>query len=173
MRRAWAPALVLLALAERAAAETESEGWIEISANVPGARVLVDGAPEGSKLEVPIAVEPGTHEVTVEAEGHATYKKWVRVEAGRTLRVAVELLPLGLGAPEPPPPPLATDAATSPAELSPSAAPPAWYERWWVWALAGAVIVGGATVIAMSTGGDEFVPGGELGRSSIREWTSP
>ena len=45
--------------------------------------------------------------------------------------------------------------------------------RWWFWAGAGAVaiaVVGAVVGIALNTGGDDFVPGGELPRASTADW---
>lgn len=172
MRRAPPIVLGLLACTSSAAA-SETTGWIEIEASPKDASVSVDGALEPQAKTGPIPVEPGTHELSVQAEGYATYKKWVVAEAGRTVRVKVELLPLDPGlleVPTPPPPARATSAG----QVSQSAPGSPWYAEWWVWALAGVVVAGGAiAIVAVSSGGDDFVPGGELGRSSLRDWMSP
>jgi hypothetical protein len=149
-----------------AAAETTTETFIQISTPVSGARIFIDGTPEGAKTNVPIAVEPGTHEITIESDGHATYKRWVTAEAGQTTLVHVDLLPIASETPAP-----RTDVVTRAPQLSP---PPAWYEQWWVWGVVGAAVVGGVALgIAAASSGDDFVPGGELGRSSTRDWTGP
>lgn len=167
----WALALVVLPHA--ALAQSENTTAIEVTCSVPGARVFVDGSPEGPKLGVPIEVEPGSHEITVEAEGHAVYKRWVVAEEGRTVSVKVDLLPLLSTLPVPA---TASESPSAGAELqvpSESSQAPAWYERWWVWGALGVLAVGGVAFAVAASSGDDFVPGGELGRTSTRDWMSP
>lgn len=169
--------LLLTAPPRSAEAQVAPEAKLEVSTQVPGAQVFIDGIPEGAKTNVPIAVEPGTHELTVAADGYATYKKWVLAESGKTTVVRVELLPVGAAVAAPAPvteapsagaPALAASEAVSP---SPEAA---WYEEWWVWGAVGAAVLGGTVLaIALSSSGDDFIPGGELGRSSTQDWMSP
>ncbi len=107
-------------------------GVIRVEADAPGAVVLVDGRPIG---EAPFEgeVEPGEREVEVRASGHATFRQTVALEAGEASTVNAKMLPLPDG----------------PA----AGAAPAWYERWYVWAGAAAVLAGGVAVAVVATRG--------------------
>ena len=168
--------LLLLSVGE-AKAQDQTETALQITSNVAGARVFIDGSPEETRVNGPIPVEPGTHEIIVEAEGHATYKRWVTAEADRPTLVHVELLPVTTEVPSRALPPTPADSAPElilPEQAPVAGAHPAWYERWWVWTLAGVVLVGaGAVVVGAASGGDDFVPGGELPRSSTADWSQP
>jgi len=64
---------------------------IEISANVSGARVLVDGRGVGATPTQGVEVSPGSHRIRLEKEGYEAYEKSVLVEAGRTFSIQVYL----------------------------------------------------------------------------------
>jgi hypothetical protein len=168
--------LALLAIPGPLTAQSVPTTAIVVHSSVAHAQVFIDGAPEGSKLDVPISVEPGSHELIVESADHAVYKQWIHVEEGQTLAVEVELLPLAPNAPLPqvetlPRPEGA--GATETQSLVRSQESSEWYERWWVWAALGVLVVGGTVFAVAASSGDDFVPGGELGRSSTRDWMSP
>jgi hypothetical protein len=109
-------------------------GVLRVAADAPGAVVLVDGRPVG---EAPFEgeVEPGPRTVEVRAPGRAPFRRTVTLVAGEVAAVQATLVEL--------PPQVA------PAE----AAPDAWYERWYVWAGAAAVLAGGVAVAVVATRG--------------------
>jgi hypothetical protein len=79
----------------------------------------------------------------------------VTVSAGETKRVEV-LIPQPV--PVAPPPPVEEESIA---------------EKWWFWTGAGVVavaVVGVVVGIAVNTGGDDFVPSGELPRSRTVDW---
>ena len=122
--------------------------------STPTSTVSLDGRALGATpLSLP-HVEPGTRSLELGAPGHAPARRDVEVREMETTTVAVTLAPLELVTPDPEPEP-------------PS-------ETWWLWAGAGVVAAAGVVVaIVALSGGDDFVPGGELGRSSLDEWGRP
>lgn len=83
---------------ERAAAEETyaqaraKVGTVIVSANVPGADVLVDGARVGTTpLEDPVFLQPGAHTITVQLAGYVPLEKRVELAAGGEERSAFEL----------------------------------------------------------------------------------
>lgn len=88
-------------------------GGLQVSVNVEGAAVLVDGRAAGTVgaggLGVP-DLALGTHDVQVKKEGYQTWRREVSVEGGQTTAVLVELLPahgvplVTKSEPSPPPP---------------------------------------------------------------------
>ncbi len=79
--------------AEQLVAQMRAEmGRLEISVNVDGAEVLVDGTRAGSSpLASPVDVGPGWHVVEARREGHAGAPQRVSVTAGATAAVVVTL----------------------------------------------------------------------------------
>ncbi len=65
-----------------------------VRADVTNATIRVDGAVVG-RGEVDLPVEPGTHEVEIEAEGYEDYSEEVEVEFGAIHRVDAALRPVG------------------------------------------------------------------------------
>ena len=64
---------------------------LSVSANVTGARVLVDGRSVGKTPLEDKSLSPGTHRLRVEAEGYDAYEKRIRVESGRAVSLYVDL----------------------------------------------------------------------------------
>ena len=62
-----------------------------MSANVTGARVLVDGQKVGKTPMSDRSVSSGSHRLRVTAEGYETYEKTIRVEPGRAVSLYVDL----------------------------------------------------------------------------------
>ena len=70
-------------------------GFIQVSVNVPGASVELDGLEAGrSPLAGPLNVAVGTHVVSVVAPGHSPMRRSVAVAGGATVSEAFELVPL-------------------------------------------------------------------------------
>lgn len=105
-------------------------GTLQISASVVDATVHVD-AEELGRLPLPPveSLDHGRHSVRVVKDGFLDWQQDVYVNSGRTSALWAEL---------------------SPAPKSP------WYEKWWIWAIAGAVAAGGvgAAVILSQPDGD-------------------
>ncbi|AGP34857.1 hypothetical protein SCE1572_10230 [Sorangium cellulosum So0157-2] len=95
-------------------------GAVIVSANVPGAKVLVDGSPVGTTpLVDPVFVEPGPHTITVQHDGHAPESSAVDVARGGEIQRAFELEQLVVRAPPepapaPPPPPAMAERSSAP-----------------------------------------------------------
>jgi formylglycine-generating enzyme required for sulfatase activity len=64
---------------------------LSVSANVTGARVLVDGRSVGKTPLEDKSLSPGTHRLRVEADGYDAYVKRIRVESGRAVSLYVDL----------------------------------------------------------------------------------
>jgi hypothetical protein len=102
---------------------------LRITSPVAGARVSVDGKPLGG-VPSEIRLEPGTHQVHLEAEGYRD--NTVEVVLGKAERRELEI-----GAGEAPV-----------------------YETWWFWTITGTVLAGGGATglaIALTTEGDPDV----------------
>ncbi|MEA1873152.1 MAG: SUMF1/EgtB/PvdO family nonheme iron enzyme [Bacteroidota bacterium] len=68
---------------------------LSVSANVKGARVLVDGREVGTIPLSDIEVSPGDHRLTVEKQGYEAYKKRISLEKGRSMSLYVDLSQTG------------------------------------------------------------------------------
>jgi len=113
----------------------QTTATVNLSANVPGAAATLDGSPLGA---LPFAgdVEAGVHQLEVTAEGYETARLSITLQAGQPFSRAVELAP-------------AADADE------------AWYEKWWVWTIAGVVVAGAVGgIVAGTVGGDEMPASG-------------
>lgn len=82
-------------------------GALRIKAAVPGAAVLVDGAPQG---EAPLAddvfVDPGEHVIEARLPGFTGSPRRVTVDRGGSVEVDLPLAPVPQKASPPPPPPV-------------------------------------------------------------------
>ena len=112
-------------------APLQTTATVNLSSNVPEASAALDGQPLGT-LPYAGEVEAGVHQLEVTAEGYEAVHLSITLEAGQPFNRAVELAP----APE---------------------AAEAWYEKWWVWTIAG-VVVGGATagIVLGATSGESM-----------------
>lgn len=106
--------------AEAAYAQARAEvGAVVVSANVPGAKVAVDGSPVGmTPLVDPVFLEPGPHTITVQHDGYAPKSSAVDVARGSETQRAFELEKLVVSAPPTPGP-----APPSPDVTKPSSGP--------------------------------------------------
>jgi serine/threonine-protein kinase len=94
-------------------------GWVEITADAPGTRAWVNGAPVGAlPLPRPVRVEAGSVVIELRADGFVPVRRVAFVEPGGSAREAVRLVPL---APEPAPPRAEGRAALSPVTSTPAA----------------------------------------------------
>jgi PEGA domain len=160
-------------------------GALKLAEQRPGYEVLVDGREHGkTPLQGDLWVRPGHHVITLEQDDHVLFRDDVDVDGGGTVHVTVTIrytgiakngaspaLPAGaLMTPPPrapmPPPPLAVSAPFAPRE-SPArddVSSPLW-KRWWFWTAAGALVVGGAAILILSTG--DKCPSGVMCRSVL------
>jgi len=68
-----------------------SHTTLSVSANITGARVLVDGRRVGETPLSDVEVSPGEHRIKVEREGYDPYRKRIRLERGRAMSLYVDL----------------------------------------------------------------------------------
>ncbi|MBX5481372.1 MAG: PEGA domain-containing protein [Myxococcaceae bacterium] len=151
-------------------------GVLTVSADVPGAEVLLDGRSLG---EVPIRnalVPPGVHEVLIRRDGFEDTVSRISVRAGRDYTVDGALKPkvnvstiVAQNGDRPERPQLAPDgldeSSTDPfAVTGKRVEGDDWYKRWYVWAGAGAVVIAAATtaVLASSSAGAHRLTPGEV-----------
>jgi hypothetical protein len=100
-------------------------GTIRVRTPVEGATVIVDGKPVGSTPLADLRVlAPKKVALRVEKNGLVPFQARLQVLPDAVAEVAPELPPEG--------------------------EPAGWYKRWWVWALVGGVVAGGATAWALS-----------------------
>lgn len=77
----------------RIAVLEQTVGRIEITSNIDGSQVLLDGDKLGATPLLPAVVDvnPGQHKIEVSAEGNQTFRTTVTVEKNQRLQVAAEL----------------------------------------------------------------------------------
>jgi hypothetical protein len=145
---------------------------LTVRTNVPGARVLIDGADVGA-APLPDAVElmPGDHVVEARAADLQPARHQVRLEAGmqEDLTLVLDPLPASTSSATPPmastaslAPPLVVIPA-APAGLDMSRAQPAdtapddsgVLSQWWFWAIVGSVAAAGAVTATVLLWPDE------------------
>jgi hypothetical protein len=145
----------------RSLAEVASRlGALELSCDVRGARVVVDGEARGTTpLSIPLRVPVGTVNVRVEADGYISVtREGVRIRTGEVTRERFGLTPEpatqthtppAITPPAITPPAITPPAITPPAITPPAITPPARRERG-AWSGAGYVLLGlgGAEVVA-------------------------
>lgn len=108
-------------------------GTLRIEANVTGAEVVVAGTPRGRTPLAPIAVPaPQSVDLRVLKDGYLDFRARIDVTPDATVEVRPVLA------------------------LKPGGS---WYEKWWVWAIAGAVVAGGVTTaVVLAQPGAKSVP---------------
>ncbi|MBW2463237.1 MAG: PEGA domain-containing protein [Deltaproteobacteria bacterium] len=63
--------------------QAPTTGTLRVQSNLPGATVHVDGREVGqTPLDVPMSLEPGEHDVTVENDGYIPFRSQVDIEPG-------------------------------------------------------------------------------------------
>ncbi len=121
-------------------------GALEITTDLPGAEVLIDGHSRGrTPLPGPVYLDPGGHGLTVSAAELARpHREEVFVEAAATLRVSLKLRPSGATA-SVATSPLTTYGVTRP---GPQRDATPIYKRWWLWTAVAAVAAAAAIALA-------------------------
>jgi hypothetical protein len=100
--------------------------WLEVTANVPGAEVRVNGARATElPMAAPLRVEAGSLVLEVRAKGYATVRRTTSADPGGSARETFELVPLTPTPDEPSPPTLGSPPVIPP----PSPATPMSHER--------------------------------------------
>ena len=101
--RFWAPvclmgiaaACIALPRAALAARRVHARGFVQITGAGVGAVVRIDDKMVGkTPLNKPIALRPGPHRVAITKLGHLGINRRVRIRAGRTQKLQVDLLPV-------------------------------------------------------------------------------
>jgi hypothetical protein len=109
--------------AERSVAELRARvGTLEVSANVAGAEVTVDGHSFGDNGEAPIRLAPGPHQLVVQKAGYEPFLDRFEVELGGHVRVHAQLAPRA--APSAPVEARATVTAAAPVAPAPPGGAP-------------------------------------------------
>jgi hypothetical protein len=76
-------------------AQRRRTGWLRIVSSTAGATVTIDGAQVGVvPVADPIEIRPGEHTLQVSKRGYTSYNEEIRVPAGQTRDLEVDLLPL-------------------------------------------------------------------------------
>lgn len=138
---------------------------VRVQAQPADARILVDGQTMESRL----LLEPGPHQLRVEAEGYEPNEQRLQVVAGQDRTVEVSLARERLAelpslAPEAQL--TAANSASAPVFTQPSAEPArdrggdSVLKKWWFWTAIGVVVVAGTTaaVVAASSGKHDSQP---------------
>ena len=106
-------------------------GTIRIKANLAGATVIIGGQERGETPIEPVRVPaPQTYDITLNKDGYVPFQASVEVPPGGDVMVKPVLEQRGAG-----------DAPL--------------YKKWWVWTIAGAVVLGTATAIVVAGGDDQ------------------
>jgi hypothetical protein len=135
--------------------------FLDVTADLPGATVLVDGVDEG-RLPLPraLVVNPGPHQVVVQPQGgEPPWVRAIRGEAGGTVALQGQLSALAPPRITPAPPsaapvePLHPSLVTTGVETAPPADSPPFYQRGWFWgATAGVVAVAAVVAVVLIKG---------------------
>lgn len=151
-------------------------GRLAFEGGTPDVTLQINGSAP-MPLPMPhLYVIPGQHELHFERPGYQPLILSIMVGAGRRVPVrATVLTPLPAPPPpEPPPPPPAPPEVTTTPNLVETKPPEAEADSgssWWIWAAVGAVVVGGVVAtVALTSGGNDFMLEGELGRSTTASW---
>ncbi|MBA3462258.1 MAG: PEGA domain-containing protein [Deltaproteobacteria bacterium] len=76
-----------------AMAQEDYLGWVEVTANVPGAEIYIDDKTIGAVGKTPLSqnIKPGKHTFWISVEGYDEYKEEVEVIAGETHTIKATL----------------------------------------------------------------------------------
>lgn len=134
--------------------------FVSVKADVPGARVVINGEDKGTVPLDGVMLPPGTHDIVVQREGFRPETQRIAVRAGKEYTVDVNLRPEAVASADEPRQarltPNATTASPSPlTQQTPSVSSDntPLTKRWYFWAGVGAVVTAAAvgTVVATSS----------------------
>lgn len=112
---------------------------LKLEGTPEGADVSIDGEAKG-KLPLTLEVKPDTDlKLKITHPKHKDVEQTVNVPAGKTKSLALAL-----------PPKAAAVVRVPPRRREPAAGGKAWYQNWWVWAIAGVVVVGTGVAIGVA-----------------------
>jgi hypothetical protein len=116
--------------------EKGSPGQLAISASQEKAEVFLDSQPHGKLPMPPLgSLTAGRHILRVVKDGYETWQSDIYIDPGETTAVWVKL----------------------------TEEPERWYEKWWVWGLVGAVVVGvTTTAIVLAAPGETPLANGRV-----------
>lgn len=158
--------------AEVAVALDAVAGVVAVLADVPGAKVTIDGQPRGQVPLSNIELKPGSHEIVVSREGFEPEVSRLAIRAGKDYTVNAHLKPAEGGKPpvlasadRPQQPVLTPPESQDPlVPLTPTPEEPEvssdkpWFKRWYVWAGVGAVVAAAAAGTVVATQGSSAKP---------------
>jgi len=142
-------------------------GFLTVTCPQAGADIVVDGHPRAKVPQrSPLAVDPGRHQLVVEAGGRSQARSF-QAEPGGRIAVSVDLAEpkLAVSPPAPEQRPVAGLSQTAPAS-DVEAAP--FYRRAWFWGTVG-VVVAGAVVTGLLLGRRHEYPTPSLGQRQVPE----
>jgi TolB-like protein len=101
----------------------KGEGSLLIESPAGDAMVTIDSAPAAplERFQGPITLAAGKHAIAIRADGYEPYQRDVFVEDRNLTKLSAELIEI----------------------------PTAWYEKWWVWTIVGAVAAGATTTAVL------------------------
>jgi hypothetical protein len=109
---------------------------LSLASSPPGVDVQIDGQLVG-QTPLKHEVDAGEHVIRMGLDGYHDAEKALRVEAGKSYEVSLELVAL-------PPPPRKAAATSRPI-----------YKTWWFWAGTGVIAVGATVLIISATSSDD------------------
>jgi hypothetical protein len=143
-------------------------GVVAVNADVPNAKVTIDGQGRGQVPLAGIELKPGSHEIVVSREGFEPEVNKLAIRAGRDYTVNAHLKPLAVARtdrperedepniiPKPRDEPVVPMDEPEPTVVSESRP---WYKRWYVWAGVGAVVAAAAAGTVVATQGNPADP---------------
>ena len=125
-------------------------GFMSVKADVPGARVLINGEDKGAVPLEGLVLPPGSYDIVVQRKGFRPETKSIAVRAGKDYNIDVSLRPEAVASDEPrapvltPSTPVATTGPLTPEPAAVATSTPL-TQRWYFWAGVG-VAVAAATV---------------------------
>jgi PEGA domain-containing protein len=133
--------------------------FVSVKADVPNARVLINGEDKGVAPLDSVMLPPGTHDIVVQHEGFRPETQRIAVRAGKEYTVDVNLRPEAVASADEPRKanltPTATQAPSPITQQTPSVSSDntPLTKRWYFWAGVGAVVTAAAvgTVVATSS----------------------
>ena len=133
------------------------EGRVAIRCVPDGARVAIDGVEVGVTPLVGLRIGRGAHTVEVVASDHVPKRLSITVTPGTEVLVPCKLDRLPPRGPSTVAPARAVVRKVAPAPAKP------WYRRPWVWAVAGAVVIGGGVATYVAWPSLPRTAGGDIG----------